>query len=262
MKRYVKIGIAGGLLLFLAMVSVSKETPSSFIEMEVKGVRLDPFGQNPVVILVDKEEKKALAIWIGPVEASAIERELNRVTTPRPMTHDLFHSVLGRMKAKVEEIKITDLREQTYYALLVLVLDKEMVEIDARPSDAIILALKSQAPISVATKVLEQQGISLTGKTSLGEKPGIRVQELTPSLATQFSFKGNKGVLVSDVIAGSPAEAGGLKAGDIIVKVNSKEIGTVQEFEDTFDAIKGVDPVRFSIFREDKISEFTLQMKP
>jgi bifunctional DNase/RNase len=109
MTRYLKIGMIGGLLLFLVMVSVSKETPASFIEMEVKGVRLDPFGQNPVVILVDKEEKRALAIWIGPVEASAIDRELNRVTTPRPMTHDLFHSVLGRMKAKVKEVKITDL---------------------------------------------------------------------------------------------------------------------------------------------------------
>ena len=262
MKKYWKIGVVGGLLLLLAMVSVSKETSSSFIEMKVKGVRLDPFGQNPVVILVDKEEKRALAIWIGPVEASAIERELNRVTTPRPMTHDLFHSVLGRMNAKVKEIKITDLKEQTYYALLVLVLDKERVEIDARPSDAIILALKSQAAISVATKVLEQQGISLTGKMSLSERSGIRVQELTPLLATQFSFKGDKGILVSDVIAGSPAETAGLKAGDIIVKIDSKEIGKVQEFEDTFNAVKEGDPVRLTVFGEDKISEINLKMKP
>jgi hypothetical protein len=262
MKRYWKIGVASGLLLLLAMVSVSKEPPASFIEMEVKGVRLDPLGQNPVVILVDKEEKRALAIWIGPVEASAIERELNRVTTPRPMTHDLFHSVLGRMKAKVKEVKITDLKEQTYYALIVLVLDKERVEIDARPSDAIILALKSQAAISVATKVLEQQGISLTGRMSLSERSGIRVQELTPSLATQFNFKRERGVLVSEIIAGSPAEAAGLKAGDIIVKINSKEIGKVQEFEDTFNAAKEGDSVRLTIFGEDKISEITLLLKP
>ena len=262
MKRYLKIGMIGGLLLLLAMVSVSKGAQASFVEMEVKGVRLDPLGQNPVVILVDKEEKRALAIWIGPVEAGAIDRELNRVTTPRPMTHDLFHSVLGRMKAKVKEVKITDLKEQTYYALLVLALDKERVEIDARPSDAIILALKSQATISVATKVLEQQGISLTGKTSPSERAGIRVQELTPLLATQFNFKGKKGVLVSEVIAGSPAEAAGLKAGDIIVKMNSKEIGKVQEFDDTFNAVKEGDSVRLTIFGEDKISEITLKMKP
>jgi len=262
MKRYLKMGVAVGLLLVLAMVSVSKETPASFIEMEVKGVRLDPFGQNPVVILVDKEEKRALAIWIGPVEASAIERELSRVTTPRPMTHDLFHSVLGKMKAKVKEVKITELKEQTYYALLVLVLDKEMIEVDARPSDAIILALKSQATISVATKILEQQGISLAGKTGLGERSGIRVQELTPLLATQFNFKGDKGILVSDVIAGSPAEAAGVKAGDIIVKINSREIGKVQEFEETFSSMKEGDSVRLTIFAEDKISEITLLLKP
>jgi hypothetical protein len=262
MKRYLKIGMTGGLLLFLAMGSVSKETPASFVEMEVKGVRLDPFGQTPVVILVDREEKRALAIWIGPVEASAVERELNLVTTPRPMTHDLFHSVLGRMKAKVKEVKITDLKEQTYYALLILALDKERIEIDARPSDAIILALKSQATISVAAKILEQQGISLTGKMSLGERPGIRVQELTPLLATQFNFKGKKGVLVSEIIAGSPGETAGLKAGDIIVKINSKEIGKVQEFEETFSSMKEGDPVRLTIFAEDKTSEITLKMKP
>jgi hypothetical protein len=262
MKRYLKIGMIGSLLLFLAMVSVSKETPASFIEMEVKGVRLDPLGQNPVVILVDREERRALAIWIGPVEASAIERELNRVTTPRPMTHDLFHSVLGRMKAKVKEIKITDLKEQTYYALIVLVLDKERVEIDARPSDAIILALKSQAAISVATKVLEQQGISLTGRMSLSERSGIRVQELTPSLATQFNFKGKKGVLVSEVIAGSPAETAGLKAGDIIVKINSRETGKIQEFEEAFSSMKEGDSVRLTIFSEDNISEITLLPRP
>jgi uncharacterized protein len=262
MKRYLKIGMTGGLLLFLAMVSVSKETPASFVEMEVKGVRLDPFGQTPVVLLVDREEKRALAIWIGPVEASAIERELNLVTTPRPMTHDLFHSVLGRMKAKVKEVKITDLKEQTYYALLILALDNERIEIDARPSDAIILALKSQAAISVATKVLEQQGISLTGKRSLGERSGIRVQELTPLLATQFNFKGKKGVLVSEIIAGSRGETAGLKAGDIIVKINSKEIGKVQEFEEAFSSMKESDSVRLTIFAEDKISEITLLLKP
>jgi bifunctional DNase/RNase len=262
MKRHLKVGMIGGLLLFSAMVSVSNGAPASFIEMEVKGVRLDPLGQNPVVILVDKGEKRALAIWIGPLEASAIDRELNHVTTPRPMTHDLFYSVLGKMKAKVKEVKITDLKEQTYYALIVLALDKERIEIDARPSDAIILALKSQAAISVATKVLEEQGISLTGRMSLGERSGIRVQELTPLLATQFNFKGKKGVLVSEIIAGSPAESAGLKAGDIIVKLNSKEIGKVQEFEDTFNAVKEGDPVRLTIFGEDKISEITLKMKP
>ncbi len=262
MKRHLKVGAIGGLILFLARVSVSKGAPASFVEMEVKGVRLDPLGENPVVILVDKEEKKALAIWIGPVEAGAIDRELNHVTTPRPMTHDLFYSVLGKMKAKVKEVKITDLKEQTYYALLVLVFDKERVEIDARPSDAIILALKSQATISVATKVLEQQGISLSGRMSLSERSGIRVQELTPPLASQFNFKGKKGVLVSEVIAGSPAEAAGLKAGDIIVKINSKEVGKVQEFDDAFSAVKEGDSVRLTIFGEDKTSEITLKMKP
>jgi bifunctional DNase/RNase len=225
-------------------------------------VKLEPLGQNPVVILVDKEEKKALPIWIGLLEASAIERELNHVSTPRPMTHDLFFSVLELLKVKVKEVKIVDLKNQTYYASLFLVLNKDLIEVDARPSDSIILALKSKAPISVSTKVLEEQGIALAPRSGFGERSGIRVQELTPSLATQFDFKGQKGVLVSEVISGSSAETSGLRAGDIVTKVNLKTVGSVQEFEEAFDAAKGVSSIRISIFRDNRFSEIKLPVRP
>jgi S1-C subfamily serine protease len=81
-------------------------------------------------------------------------------------------------------------------------------------------------------------------------------------LATQFNFKGDRGILVSDVIAGSPAETAGLKAGDIIVKIDSTEIGKVEEFEEAFSAVKEGDSVRLTVFGEDKISEITLLLKP
>jgi bifunctional DNase/RNase len=227
----------------------------------VKGVRMDVLGQNPVVILADKEEKKALPIWIGLLEANAIDRELKSITTSRPMTHDLLHSILGEVHAKVKEVKIVDLKDHTYYAKLFLIVNKKLIELDARPSDAIILALKSNAPVYVAAKIIEDQGVPLTKKEALGERHGIRVQELTPSLASHFNFKGEKGVLVSEVVSGSAPESSGLKAGDIITKVNLKEVGTVQEFEDTLDAVKEGSSLRILFFRDDKFQEVSFDSR-
>jgi hypothetical protein len=262
MRRYSKIGVAGVLLISLVLISNGKEAPPAFIEMEVKGVRLDATGQNPIVILTDKDGKKALPIWIGLLEANAIDKELKNITSVRPMTHDLLHSILVQAQVKVKEVKIVTLKENTYYATLLLTLNKELIEVDARPSDAIIIALKSKIPIFVSAKILDEQGIALTKKDDYGERYGIRIQELTSSLASHFNFKGQKGVLVSEVVSGSASEASGIKAGDIITKVNSKEVGGAREFEEAFDAVKGGSSVRITLFRDDKFQELNLFMKP
>ncbi len=259
MKTYLKAGLAVLLLVALGLFAASKETPPPFVEMEVKGVKMDVLGQNPVVVLADKEGKHARPIWIGLLEANAIERELKSVPTSRPMTHDLLHSILEQLHAKVKEVKIVDLKDHTYYAKLFLIVNKELIELDARPSDAIVMALKSKAPVFVAAKIVEDQGVLLTQKEAFGERHGIRVQELTPSLAAHFNFKGEKGVLVSEVVAGSASEAAGMKAGDIITKVNLKEVGTVQEFEDALDAVKEGSSIRISLFRDDKWEEINLK---
>ena len=262
MKRYWKIGLGTALLISLVLVATSKENPSPFIEMEVKGVTLDAMGHNPVILLADKEGKKALPIWIGLLEANAIDKELNNIASPRPMTHDLLHSILTQVSVKVKEVKIVDLKDHTYYATLLLKLNKGVIEVDARPSDAIILALKSKIPIFVAAKILEEQGIALTKKNAFGERYGIRIQELTPELAFNFNFKGGKGVLVAEVLTGSVSETSGIKAGDIITKVNSKEVGSVQGFEEMFDTVKAGDSLRISLFREGKFQEVNLLLKP
>lgn len=259
MKAYLKAGLAVLLLIALGLFALSKETAPPFIEMEVKGVRADGLGQNPVVILADKEGKRALPIWIGLLEATAIERELKNVPTSRPMTHDLLHSILEQVHAKVKEVKIVELKDHTYYAKLFLTLNKESIEIDARPSDAIILALKSKAPVLVSAKIIDDQGLPLAREEALGIRYGIRVQELTPSLASHFNFKGEKGVLVSEVVSGSASEASGIKAGDIITKVNLKEVGSVREFEEAFDAITAGSSMKLSVFRDDKFQEIDLK---
>ena len=262
MGRYLKIGLGGALLVSLVFVSVGKEIPSAFIEMEVKGVKLDTIGQNPVVILADKESKKALPIWIGLLEANAIDRELKNISSPRPMTHDLLHSILAQIQVKVKEVKIVELKDHTYFATLILILNQGVIEVDARPSDAIILSLKSKTPIFVSSKILDQQGISLTKKDNVGERYGIRIQELTPSLASHFNFKGQRGVLVSEIVSGSASEASGIKAGDIITKVNLKEMGTVQEFEEVFDGLKAGSSAQILLFRDDQFQEVNLFLRP
>jgi bifunctional DNase/RNase len=262
MKRYLKIGLVVALLISLVLVATSKETPPLFVEMEVKGVRLDAIGNSPVVLLADKEGKKALPIWVGLLEANAIDKELRNNTSPRPMTHDLLYSILTQAHVKVKAVKIVDIRNNTYYAILLLTINKGVVEVDARPSDAIVIALKSKKPIFVSAKILDEQGIALTKKSTLSERFGVRIQELTPALASYFNFKGEKGVLVAEVLPGSVSESSGIKAGDIITKANSKEVGSVEEFKEILDSVKAGDSVRVGLFRDDQSKEVILTLKP
>ncbi len=262
MKKYIIISLGILFIAFLGLFTLGKEALQAFIEVEVKGVRIDPVAQSPVVLLAEKEGKKALPIWIGLLEANAIDKELKQVASPRPMTHDLLLSILTQTKVKIKEVKIIDLRERTYYATLHLTRNKEIVEIDSRPSDAIILALKSKVPILVAAKLLDQQGVVLSGQEGTVERLGIRVQELTPSLASHFNFKGQKGVLISEVIPGSPLATSGLQPGDIIVKINTKEVASVQDFEEALDALKSGSSLRIRFFRDETFKEISFPFYP
>jgi len=125
-------------------------------EMKVFGLTIDPFTSTPIIILKDMEEKNALPIWIGVLEASAIASELENIQLPRPMTHDLLKSVLIHLQASVKRIEVIDIKDNVYYAVIHLALEEKDYVIDARPSDAIALALKTRAPIFVDEKVLEK----------------------------------------------------------------------------------------------------------
>ena len=130
-----------------------------FILMTVGGLTLDPVTKTPIVILKDSENKLNLPIWIGLLEATAMATELEGIKMARPMTHDLLRSVLGELGAVVEAIEVTDLRENTYYALIHLDVAGRRLTIDCRPSDAISLALRTKSPIYVAKKVLESSSV-------------------------------------------------------------------------------------------------------
>lgn len=126
------------------------------IPMKVTGITIDPFTNMPIVILKDFEEKNAVPIWIGLVEASAIASELEGIHSPRPMTHDLLRNILGLLKIKISRIAVMDLRDNTYFATIFLQNDGQEIEIDSRPSDAIALALRTGSAILVDDKVISK----------------------------------------------------------------------------------------------------------
>jgi len=127
------------------------------IEMSIKGLMVDPITNTPIVILRDKDGQKVLPIWVGIFEANAIALQIENISTPRPMTHDLLRNVIHDLKAEVKKIVVCDLQENTFYALIYLALhgNGDTVAIDARPSDAIALALRTRAPIFVEETVID-----------------------------------------------------------------------------------------------------------
>jgi uncharacterized protein len=127
-----------------------------FVEMKVRGLALDPLSNLPIIILRDEEEKRSLPIWIGIYEANAIALELEKIETPRPMTHDLIKSILETIEARVVKVMVTDLKENTFYAVLHIQLGGSEYTVDSRPSDAIALALRVGAPIFVDEEVVRK----------------------------------------------------------------------------------------------------------
>jgi len=125
------------------------------IEMTIKGLMVDPITNMPIVLLRDKEGQKVLPIWVGIFEANAIALQIENIATPRPMTHDLLRNVIQDLKAAVQKIVVCDLQENTFYALIYLTVNGETVAVDARPSDAIALALRTRAPIFVEESVID-----------------------------------------------------------------------------------------------------------
>jgi uncharacterized protein len=133
-------------------------------EMVIYGVSFDLVGKQPIVLLKTAEGNKFLPIWIGHPEAAAILMKLQGASTPRPMTHDLVTDMLGQLDAQVIRITVTELRESTFYAQITVAQDGTEIDVDSRPSDAIALAIRAEAPIFVADRVIEESAIEFEGE--------------------------------------------------------------------------------------------------
>ncbi|SFS16606.1 hypothetical protein SAMN05421771_2941 [Granulicella pectinivorans] len=130
--------------------------PIEEVEMQIRGLMMDPVTNMPIVVLKDIASDQVLPIWVGLFEANAIALELEKTATPRPMTHDLLRNFARGLNARVEKVVVSELRQDTFYAVIWMDHAGERVTIDARPSDAIALALRSDCPIYVARDVLNR----------------------------------------------------------------------------------------------------------
>ncbi len=126
------------------------------VEMKIKGLMIDPITQMPIIILRDPNSNAVLPIWVGIFEANAIALQIEKISTPRPMTHDLLRSIIKELKAAVTRIVICDLKENTFYAKIQIKSNGADITIDSRPSDAIALALRTESPIYVEDSVIEK----------------------------------------------------------------------------------------------------------
>jgi uncharacterized protein len=125
-------------------------------EATVVGLVVHPRSQQPVVVLEGRQDKRRVALVIGPTEATGIALPLNNITPPRPLTHDLFITIFGRLNVTVRRVVVTDLRNDVYYAILVLDAGGTEIELDSRPSDAIALALRAKVPVLVEDRVFDK----------------------------------------------------------------------------------------------------------
>lgn len=139
-------------------------------KMVIYGVSFDMVGKQPIVLLKTADGNKFLPIWIGHPEAAAILMKLQNADTPRPMTHDLVTEMLAQLEAKVVRIAVTELRENTFYALITVAVNGSEIEIDSRPSDAIALAVRAEAPIFAADSVIEESAIEFEHEGEVNEE--------------------------------------------------------------------------------------------
>jgi bifunctional DNase/RNase len=229
------------------------------LRVKVHQLSIDPISKQPVVFLADSLEERALLIWIDFFAANAIYSEMQGVKPRRPLTHDLLERIIQEANGKIHRIVITHFKEDIYYARIVMERGGSLVEIDARPSDSIVMALKFKAPIFVSKALFRDMAIPLEEQKDGEEQYGLTLQDLTPALAQSFSFGSTHGVLVSDVRKGSPAEKDGIERGDIFVEVGGQTVENVMFMKDAL--AKSETAVEARIFRKARFMSITLHAK-
>jgi len=140
------------------------------VEMKIRTLMMDPVTQMPIVILRDLSGNTILPIWVGVYEANAIALEIEKINTPRPMTHDLIKTLLMGMDAQVNKVVVSDLRDDTFFAVIWIEKDGKMISVDSRPSDALAIALRTDSPIYVDDSVLKNSKMASTQEKGQSEE--------------------------------------------------------------------------------------------
>jgi uncharacterized protein len=144
------------------------------VEMKIRGLMMDPVTNMPIVILKDVGGSTVLPIWVGVYEANAIALEIEKVSTPRPMTHDLIKSLLLGLNTNLRKVVVSDLKDDTFYAVIWLDRDGELISVDSRPSDALALALRLDCPIYVEETVLKSSKLAATVSSKVNDADELR----------------------------------------------------------------------------------------
>jgi uncharacterized protein len=208
--------------------------PSELLEMEVATVGVDLRTGAPLALL-HSDWEQVLPIWIGEVEAQAIARARQGLEPPRPQTHDLFSSVIDALGGTLEEVRVHELRDDTYFGVLRIRIGTEIREVDARPSDGLALAVRTGARITVATPLLEDALEDVEFVSAHGERAIVRVRGITVSTPSSEDRtrlllpEEAAGVLVMHASAGVPA-ARSVRRGDLVQEVRGRTIETVLDF--------------------------------
>lgn len=252
--------LAGVALLF----GCCRSPDAGLLAVSVKGVVIDPETQSPILFLVDPESNMGLPVWIGLNEARAITLGLEDVTPPRPLTHDLMKRMLDVLNARVERVVISDLKDNTYYATLRLRAGRNTWEVDSRPSDAVAMALKYDAPLFLSRELVHK-GVLVdlgtpSGETSPEGRYGFLLQELSPDVARYFGFRKERGVIVTEVRRDSPAEKAGMQKGDIVIALDREAVTGKEDVRGILKKKGKAPSIRVDVYRKGQVRSFT--MKP
>lgn len=241
--------------LLAPVLPASSSAQIETVKVKVKRLLLDPSSKTPVVVLESLKEKKFIPIWIGKAEATSIAMELEHVKIPRPNTHDLIGNIVKGLGASLDRVTITDLKSNTYYAVITLNLKGKKFDIDSRPSDAIAVALRQGAPIFASPAVLAKAGklpVNLKEAEGVRKIFGFSIQDLTRELAALFNLQAKSGVLVADVESGGTASKAGFQRGDIITDFNGRTINDVDELESFLEKAQKPGKIKMKIHRNGK----------
>jgi len=255
------------LVLFCGWILFGGCSPSEpeLFQVELEGVMLDPQTGSPVLFLVDSSSGQGVPVWIGMNEAHNISMELQGLSSPRPLTHDLLKRVIELLEARVERVVISDMQENTYYAILFLRSETRHWEVDSRPSDAIALALKCRAPIYVSRK-LKEKGVFVDLRSSpfvvrVEQQLGFSAQDLSPALEDYFGLQGKKGVILTEVLPDSPAERAGLRKGDVLFRVEGDTVASLADLRGVLEEKKSEESIRVQVYRSGKTVSAKLKQK-
>ena len=217
------------------------------LQVRVDTLIVDPTTNNPVVLLSGPGNKRRLYIWIGPSEARAIYAELEGIKHVRPFTHDLLARIISELNGDVQRIIITHARENVYYAVILIDKNGRLIEIDARPSDSLVMALKFEAPVFVTKTLFEKMSLPVKGDAEFEDEYGLALQEMTPDLSEYLALAPKGGAMISSIRKGSQAAKDGLKTGDIIVEIGGRKIENLEAAQKVLAESKP--PVKVEVIR-------------